>query len=72
MSELNFTEDDKLKVVEFLNMVAKHAKFEMNTTEVIQYFKLISFMQQRLLPKLEANILEVKRVINTEESPKGE
>lgn len=63
MSEMNFNEEDKQKVIEFLNMNAKSAKFEFNTQEMIQYYKLLSHMQQRILPKIEANILEVKKVI---------
>lgn len=62
-SKKNFNEGDKKKVVDFLNTVAKHAKFELNTAEIIEYFKLLSFMQQILLPKLEANVLEIKRVV---------
>lgn len=62
-----FTEEDKQKVVEFLNIVAKHARFNFDTQEVIQYFKLLSNMQQKILPKIEANILEVRRVIESKE-----
>ena len=68
MSEMNFNEEDKQKVIEFLNMNAKSAKFEFNTQEMIQYYKLLSHMQQKILPKIDANILEVKRVIE----PKSE
>lgn len=67
MSNLSFTEEDKQKLVEFLNMNAKHAKFELNTNELIQYFKLLSHMQKQILPKVEANILEVKRVIENKD-----
>ena len=63
----NFTEEDQKKVVEFLNFVAKKAKFEMDTQEVISYFKSLSYMQQELLPKINANILEVKEVIEAED-----
>jgi len=63
----NFSEDDKKRVVDFLNMVAKHADFKLNTNEIIEYFKLLSFMQQSLLPKLDANILEIKRVVEAKE-----
>ena len=62
-----FAEDDKKKTVEFLNYVAKFAKFEMNTEQLIQYFKLLSHMQGSILPKIEANILEVRAVV---EAPK--
>lgn len=67
MTEMKFTEDDKKKVIEFLNMVAKHATFKISTTELINYFKLLSHMQQAILPKIEANTLEIKRVIETQE-----
>lgn len=58
-----FKEEDKEKVVSFLNMVAKHAEFKMSTGQIIEYFKLLSFMQQTLLPKIDDHILEVKRVV---------
>ena len=67
MGEMNFTEEDKQKLVEFLNMVAKHAKFEMNTAELIQYFKLLSHMQTKMIPKVDANILEIKRIIEAKQ-----
>lgn len=59
----NFTEDDKKMLVEFLNTVAQKATFEFKTDEVIKYFKLLSFMQQTLLPKVDKHILEVKRIV---------
>jgi len=64
MNEMRLNEEDKQKLVEFLNLVAKHAKFNFDTAELIQYYKSLSYMQQRLLAKIDANILEVKRVIN--------
>jgi hypothetical protein len=67
-----FKEEDKEKVIEFLNLVAKHAKFNMDTAEIINYFKLLSFMQKELLPKINANILEIVKVVEakpTEETP---
>ena len=66
MDSNKFTKEDKEKVIEFLNLVAKHARFDMNTQELIAYFKSLSFMQQVLLPKVEANILEVMRVVESE------
>lgn len=65
----SFTEEDKKKVIEFLNMVATKGDFKLNTQEVIQYFGLLSYMQKTLIPKIEEHILEVKRVI---EPPKKE
>ena len=67
MSDMRFTEEDKQKLVEFLNLVAKHAKFNLDTSEVIQYFKSLSYMQQRILSKIDANIFEVKRVVESVE-----
>lgn len=69
---MNFNEDDKLKFVEYLNMVAKHARLDLDTQEVIQYFKLLSHMQQKVLTKIEANILEVKKVVETQQAPPAE
>lgn len=63
MGELNFNEEDKQKFIEFLNVVAKSATFQVKTEELIAYFKLLAHMQQKILPKIDANILEVKRVI---------
>lgn len=64
-----FTEEDKKKVVDFLNMVATHAEFKFNTDQTIKYFKLLAFMQQQLLPKIDANIFEIKRVVEQKEEP---
>lgn len=64
--ENKFQKEDKEKVIEFLNLVAKHAKFEMNTPELINYFKALSYMQKSLLPKIEANIFEIIAVKEAE------
>ena len=61
----SFTEEDKKKVIEFLNFVAKKAKWETNTQEVIEYFRLLSFMQQSLISKIDANILEIVKVVES-------
>ena len=63
MNNMSFTEEDKVKLIGFLNMVADHAKFDLDTKELIAYFHHLSHMQQKILPKLEANILEVKRIV---------
>ncbi len=60
----NFTEDDKKKLVDFLNAVANKASFkDMNVQDIIAFFKLLSHMQTVLLPKIDAKILEVIRVV---------
>lgn len=65
--QFTFTEEDKQKTVLFLNLVAKHAQFTMNTEELVSYFKALAHMQQRILPKIDANILELKRVVEAKE-----
>lgn len=61
-----FTEEDKDKVVEFLNFIAKNAKFkEVDTAFVIEYFRLLNYMQTNILPKINDNILELKKVVET-------
>jgi hypothetical protein len=59
----SFSEEDKKKFIEFLNMVATHGQFTVSTGQMINYVKLLSHMQQVLLPKLDAHILEVLRVV---------
>ena len=67
----NFTEDDKKKLIDFLNAVANKASFkDMNVQDIIAFFKLLSHMQTVLLPKIDANILEVLRVV--EAAPESE
>jgi hypothetical protein len=72
MSEFHFNEEDKQKFIDFLNAVAKHATFDMNTMELVAYFKLLSHMQQKIIPKMEANILEIKRIIEPKEQAPAE
>lgn len=68
-----FNEEDVKKVIEFLNTVAAKAKFEMNTQDIIKYFGLLSHMQKSIVPKLQANILEIIEVHEAEsEESKGE
>lgn len=58
----HFTEEDRERVVEYLNLVANHAKFTFETKEVIEYFKLLSHMQRVILPKIEAHVFELKEI----------
>ena len=69
MNELSFTEEDKQKFVEFLNTVAKNATFQLKTEDIISYFKLLAHMQQSILIKINANILEVVRITENKEKP---
>lgn len=72
MSNIRLTEEDKQKVVQFLNQIGTHARFDVNTHELIAIFKNLQFMQQVLIPKIDANILEIKQVHQApeEEQPK--
>jgi len=63
-----FSEEDKKRLIEFINMIAMKGEFKLNTQEVIKYFKLLSFMQQELIPKIDANILEIIKVEESEDS----
>jgi len=65
-NDKNFNDEDKQKVIKFMNIVATNAKFEMNTAEIIEYFKLLSFMQQTLIPKIDKHCLEVLQVVDPE------
>lgn len=72
MLDGKFNEDDKQKLIQFLNIVAKKAQFSMNTQEIIEYFKLLNFMQSVILPKVDKNIAELVEVIEPEEESKEE
>jgi len=70
MTGKNFTEDDKKKFVEFLNTVAKNAKFnDLSIETIINFNRLLAHMQQVILTKINDHILEVKNVV---EAPKEE
>lgn len=60
--ENKFNEDDKKKVIQYLNIVAKKARFNVDTQELIEYYKLLNYMQTALLPKIDTNIFEVKSI----------
>jgi hypothetical protein len=71
MNQFSFNDEDKKKVVDFLNFVAKNGKFEVNTQEIIDYFKLLSYMQGTLLPKIEANVLEITKITQAPQEDKS-
>ena len=72
MTPLHFSEDDKKKFTHFLNMVATHSKFTLDTFQLLDYAKLLAHMQTQILPKIDANILEVRRVIEAQKSAESE
>lgn len=68
--ENKFTEEDKTKLVELLNFIAERATFPgWKTNDTVKHFKLLAHVQQVILPKIEANVMEIKRVIE-DEKPK--
>jgi hypothetical protein len=67
MDKYKFTEKDKEDVIKFLNIVAEKAQFTFNTKEVIEFFKLLNAMQVSIIPKINANILEVIQVVEPKE-----
>lgn len=72
MNDKHFTESDKEKVIAFLNSVAKNAKFNLSTQEIIEYYGLLSHMQKVILPKIHTHILEIKEVVEAQEEAKEE
>lgn len=68
ITEGKFTDADKTKVVEFLNMVALNAEFKFNTKQIIEYFKLLNFMQTTILKKISDNTFEIIAVHKPEET----
>lgn len=64
--ENKFNEEDKKRIIEFLNMIASKANFNLNTQEVIKYYGLLNYMQGTLIPKVEQNILEIIEVTEEE------
>lgn len=68
MDKMKFTEEDKEKLIEFLNFMA--TKFEANnwkTADTMKHFKLLAHIQQAILPKIDANILEVIKVVEPDD-----
>lgn len=64
-----FTELDKQQLIEFLNFIATRASFpNWKTDDTIKHFKLLSHIQHQILPKIEANILEIIEVKKLDET----
>jgi hypothetical protein len=65
-----FKEEDVKKMVALLNMVSKHAQFKMSQTEMLEYVRLLSHAQGKVLPKMQSLVLEIKEVIKPVEAQK--
>jgi len=73
MDNKSFSENDKDQVIDFLNLVAEKAEFKLSTKEIIKFYKLLAHMQQTVLPKISAHIMEIKKIVkpeSTKEEPK--
>jgi len=67
MDNKSFTDEDKEKFVEFLNFIARKAVFsDWTTADTVTHFKLLSHMQQQVLPKIDSHILEVIKIVEAE------
>lgn len=58
MGKNNFTDKDKEQVIAFLNYIATNATFTQNIQGSIELVKLLSHMQQVIIPKIDSHILE--------------
>ena len=70
-----FTEEDKTKFIEFVNFVAKHARYPeldsggVDTKFCLEYSKHLNFVQTVILKKIEENIFEITKIVDAEEMP---
>jgi len=68
--ENGFNKDDKKRIIEFLNLMAEKANFDgLKVADIIKIHNALAYMQTNLLPKIDANILEVIQVIEPEKKP---
>lgn len=62
-----FKEEDRAKVVEFLNLIATLARFtNLDFKQIIKIYQLLNYMQTVILTKIDNNILEVVKSIPAE------
>ena len=68
MDNKYFSDEDKNNFIALLNMVTKHASFNLTTDEIIKYYKLLNYVQTQLLPKIEDNIFKIEKVTNPKDT----
>lgn len=67
MKKDSFTQDDKERLVKFLNFLGTKAKFDgLSVQDVIDGYSHIAWAQTVLLKKVDAHIMEITRVIEDE------
>lgn len=63
MEKKYFNEKDTEKLVSLLNFIATNAEFNrLKVQDILAFTKLLNWCQVELLPKIEANIFEVKEI----------
>lgn len=71
-----FKAEDINKVADFMNFLAKKAKFnDISIEENIKLFKFLNFIQVELMPKMESMLvdnLKIKEALPTQESVEEE
>lgn len=73
MDGKNFTQEDVERFTEFLNFIAQKAIFNgWKTEDTIKHFKLLSYMQTQVLPKMKEHILEVVEVVEDNSDKQSE
>lgn len=73
MNKNSFTRKDRESLIEFLNEIAKHARFNnMSVDDIIKHYKGLSFVQTILLPKIDAHIMEVVEVVEAVDNDGGD
>lgn len=68
MIDGKFTEEDKDKLVKYLNLVHQKATLNLSPQDILNYAVLLGHVQKHILPKIEKNILEILEVTNNQES----
>jgi hypothetical protein len=67
-----WTEEDKKQVIEFVNFVAKNAKFDgMTVATNIELFKMLNWIQTGLIKKIDSCVLDVVAIHEPEPKAKS-
>ena len=54
-----FRQRDRDNIVALLNFIHTHARYSLTTAQVIELFGLLSWAQKELIPRIDANIMEL-------------
>ena len=68
-----FKEEDLQNLINYLNFVAKKAKFnDISVEDNIKFFKMLNSIQVDLLPKIKDHIMELNRIIEPKKESKDD